>query len=1411
MTEKKVEDIYKKKDMHQHVLDRPDSYIGSISTTTEPRFTFDSNKIVKKIIEYNPGMIKIFDEILVNAMDQSVRNNSCDTIKVDIDKKIGMISVFNNGSDIPIVKHQEHKIYIPELIFGNLLTSSNYNDSEKRIVGGTNGLGSKGTNIFSSLFTVEIVDSVRKLHYYQEFSENMFKKTEPVIKKSKEKSFVKISFIPDFKRLGPLTDDNINLMKKRVYDCSLCTNDHVKVFFNDTLIKEKDLTKYTTLYTDSKFVFENFIDGDLKWEIAATFNDSYEQVSFVNGIDTFQGGKHVDHILNQITKKFMSILEAKKQTNVKNSFIKDRLFLFVKSTVINPRFSSQTKEYLTTNYSQFGIKIELSDKFLTKLSKTGIIEDLMSFVKYKNEKVLKKGVNTNRKTNLDVPKLDDANFAGTSKSRKCTLLLTEGDSAKTFAISGLEIIGRDYYGVFPLKGKLLNVREATQSQLLKNEEINNLKKILGLQHGKKYDSVESLRYGQIMLLTDSDVDGYHISGLFMNFLHTWWPELMEIENFLVSMRPPLIKVFNTSTGKTLKEFFTKQSYDIWKKNNNPPNIRVKYYKGLGTSTASEAKEIFKKFNENIITYQSSSIKNTKDSMLLAFEKKKADDRKEWLKKFSITENLEETGTNVTFNNFINKILVQFSLADVSRSIPSVIDGLKPSQRKILYTLLTKNYKEEIKVSQLGGDVAKFTNYLHGEVSLSSTIVNMAQDYTGSNNINLLKPNGQFGCLDPNTEVLLMDGTIKMSKNIKIGDTLVGDDGTSRKVLQLTQGVDTMYRITLDNNDTFIANSEHMLTFECPLHKKVKWDNNRMKWIFIYFEKTINKIVFVDIVDPKDNDPWAKDEEINVNCYARKLFSKINSCQTFDIKVCDYIKMELNSKMFLYAKRNDSTIHFKNKKLLHNQDSYDYGKDINEDTNEIILSRKISNVFCRKRILRGFVETNEKYILNNTMYVNVEKLNKQVIKDIAFISNSIGWYCQVGKNELIFKGSFVEIYKETKIHPIKTLNPYYHKVDVEYLGSGNFVGWETDGNHRFLLGNFVVTHNSRLQNGKDSASPRYIFTELNDITDKIFKKIDSNILNYIEEENVFVEPEYYVPTVPMILVNGTHGIGTGFSTTVPSFNIKDIIENMKLSINNKPMKEMIPYYSGFTGKIEKESDSINKYNVYGIFTRKNNDEIVITELPIGTSTEDYIKFLKESSEIGTFIKSYSNNSTDSRVTLNVTLVPGTLSKEQKSALKQLKLVTHISTNNMHLFDKDNKIKKYNCANEILEDYLKTRLHYNKKRKVYILDELNKDIKVLDSRRKFIQLVVESKIIIYKQSKVKIIEQIQSHKLEKIDSSYDYLLSLPLYSFTLEKIKELDSKMEKIKNDINTTSKKTEKSILIDDLEDVIIELKNLNKK
>ena len=732
--EKDKNSKYTKLNPREHVLLKPSMYLGDTSIREEENYVFQDGKIIKRKINWSPALYKIYDEIIVNAYDQVIRDNSLRNIKIKIDRKF--IQVTNDGMGIDIFIHKIYKIYIPELIFGNLMTSTNFQEGENRITGGTHGLGAKLTNIFSKKFEIIVKDTKTHLEYRQSFHDNLTIIDKPIIKKYDGKNGeVSIKFYPDFKRFGmtELDQDHIDLFTKRAYDLTGLTDKNI--YLNDSKLNVSGWDQYTKLYEEDFFAYH----CNKHWELSFKLDSNAYQLSFVNGIFTNKNGKHMEYIIEQITEKL-----SKQLKDISKKWIRNNFTIILKTSIVNPSFNSQTKEELMTPVSKFGISCELDNKFFKMID----IEQIKEMLKSSRMDAFSKSDGNKKSTVKGIPKLEDANYAGTKKSSECTLILTEGDSAKATAISGISVIkgGRNIFGVFPLKGKLLNVREASMAQISKNNEINNLKKIMGFKSGITYtkENISQLRYGSIMLMMDADEDGSHIKGLVINFLNYFYPSLLRLDKFLKVIMTPVVKA---TYKDIILKFNNLSAYNVWKNKseNNPDKYKIKYYKGLGTSTAKEAGEYFDKLPNHLHFLKSLVLVNPHPSLELAFNKKLADNRKDWLRTYDMNKRIDfQPEMIVNIKEFIELELKHFSNYDNIRSLPSVIDGFKPSQRKVIYACFKRNLKEEMKVAQLGGYVGEHTAYHHGEASLLATIINLAQDFVGSNNINLLEPVGQFG-------------------------------------------------------------------------------------------------------------------------------------------------------------------------------------------------------------------------------------------------------------------------------------------------------------------------------------------------------------------------------------------------------------------------------------------------------------------------------------------------------------------------------------------------------------------------------------------------------------------------------------------------------------------------------------------
>ncbi|EFN87409.1 DNA topoisomerase 2 isoform X2 [Harpegnathos saltator] len=1158
--QKTIEGIYQKKSQLEHILLRPDTYIGSVEPVTEMMWIFDKEKdmMVQKDIKYVPGLYKIFDEILVNAADNKQRDPKMDMIKIDIDSENNTISVWNNGKGIPVVIHKEENMYVPTMIFGHLLTSSNYDDEEEKVTGGRNGYGAKLCNIFSHRFTVETATKEYRKSLKQTWGNNMGKASEPRIKEYHGEDFTKVTFSPDLSKfkMQSLDEDIVALMSRRAYDVA-ASSKGVKVYLNGTRVPVKNFKDYIDFYIKGK---EDDVGNPLKiiyencgprWEVAITLSDKgFQQMSFVNSIATTKGGRHVDHVTELIVKQLIETLKKKNKAGVaiKPFQIKNHLWIFINCLINNPTFDSQTKENMTLQAKSFGSKCTLTDKFIANITKIGIVEAVLTWAKFKADSQLQKlGPKSKQRKLQGIPKLEDANDAGTGKSLECTLILTEGDSAKTMAVSGIASIGRDKYGIFPLRGKMLNVREATHKQILENAEINNLIKILGLQYKKKYetrDDLKTLRYGKMMIMTDQDQDGSHIKGLLINFIHHNWPSLLKL-NFIEEFITPIVKA---TKGNQQLSFFSLPEFEMWKKEtDNFHTYKIKYYKGLGTSTAKEAKEYFENMARHRIRFRYDGEQDDQN-IIMAFSKKCVDQRKDWLmnhmnetkrrKEIGLSERyLYEKDTRaVSFSDFINVELVLYSNYDNVRSIPNMIDGFKPGQRKVMFTCLKRNDRREVKVAQLAGSVAEHSAYHHGETSLMATIINLAQNFVGSNNINLLQPIGQFG--------------------------------------------------------------------------------------------------------------------------------------------------------------------------------------------------------------------------------------------------------------------------------------------------------------------------TRLAGGKDAASPRYIFTMLSPLARYIFHKHDDALLKHEYDDNQKIEPVFYIPVIPMVLVNGADGIGTGWMTKIPNYNPREIIENLQRMMDGIDPKPMTPYYKNFKGVVESCGDF--RYVISGEISVIGPDKLEITELPIGTWTQTYKETVLEpmlhgSDKTPAVITDYKEYNTDTAVHFIVMLNRDKLLELEKDGLhKAFKIQTTMTITSMCAFDENQCLNKYDSVIQILKRFYKVRMDTYHKRKDYLEGVLQAEAAKLSNQARFIlekcdgTLVIENKkkkdmiaelvrrnyesdpVVAWKlsQNREQVLEEVAENDDENAaaataitmeSENFDYLLGMTMWTLTKEKKDDLLRQRDEKVAELKRLQARTPISLWKEDLDNLLSELNKLEEK
>lgn len=1108
----------------EHIIKRPDSYMGENVLKSKKMFIYNpsSNTVTlsKTELTYSTGLLKIFDEILMNAIDNLSRKPILTYIYVTITDEY--ISIKNDGQSIPLHEFSDTiKEPTPQVLFTKPRSGSNFDDSEERVVGGRNGIGCKITSIFSKKFIIDIINS--KQHYYQEIENHTLTIHEPVITKTKDKDYVCIIFYPDLKlfKLKSITDDIKSILYKRCHDLSYLP---VNITINNVSIPQLSWEQFVQSYLNEPYPEINtFISkGKFRWCVSWFIsNDKPIEISFVNNIRTYNGGTHVKYIREQIVNSILKL--CPKKLNITAQIIKSKLSLFISATVINPAFNGQAKEKLSTNESSFGTNDSpIECKLPAKLIKTYFeSNNLIDIFTNKLTSQLNNKLKKNKVKNIE--KLVEANYAGTSKSQNCTLFICEGLSAKTMCDAGICILGHDLYGVYPLQGKVLNSRNASIKQYTENKELTNLKTILGLIDSKTYDSTESLRYGHVVCVKDADSDGADIMGLVINFFDSKFPSLLKIDGFFSEFISPMIQVMisQNSLPKLIKTpnmrvqtskaknalvkipFYNEVEYKNFISRNQEHVKNVKFIKGLATNEDDDITYYFQNYSDNCIPIEFPD--NSAEFIDKAFNETRADDRKQWMTEITLDTHLPRIpNTPISVIDFTNNDLVLYFMDSCVRCIPNIVDGLKPSQRKILYTLfgLGSNATKFMKVFQLGGLVAKTSNYHHGDMSMNTTIVKMAQDFAGSNNIPLLARSGQFG--------------------------------------------------------------------------------------------------------------------------------------------------------------------------------------------------------------------------------------------------------------------------------------------------------------------------SRLENGDDHGQVRYISCALAEISRYIFPKIDDVLLEYIEEDNQTVEPKYYVPIIPMVLVNGSLGIGTGWSTDIPLFNPFEIITYIKDLLSNNEEEnnfEIHSFYKGFTGRIQEIE---THWIYYGSFVRdtKHKRKITVTEIPFDMSISNFQKLLNNLSDNEQKIKISVKN----KFVVNDGIVVKYLNKNTKDPntvnyqiefaeeltdndiMYNLKLISKKSKNNMVLFNAKSQITKYNTIYEIIDGWWTVRYELYEKRIKYQIDELEKECKMISNKARFIKENIEETINIRNVPIQEIYKLLEKRKFDRsIDTnSYDYLVDMKIRMFSKEKYEELLNKLENIKQELTVLRETTVEKEWLKDL-------------
>ena len=1056
------------------VLHRPDAYVGSLEKVEEAVYVCGRDGIFRsEVHSISPIFMKIFDEVLVNALDCCTRDALVSKITCGYSEYTGTIFVENDGAGIPIEYFKNTNRYIPSVVFSEIHAGSNFKDEEARLTGGRNGVGVSCTNIWSSLFEVSV--SSGKKCFFQRFSCNLQVIEEPQVGPYQKKGgHVKVTYVPDYARLGidvgEATSYLENMLRARCEEAAFCVRSGVKVIFNSQTLVNCGGSFLCKLTDSEKSIQEQFgLEGDshcIVW-LAPRKTSGVDTWGFVNGIRCCNGTL-ASHVRDKLLRFLSEHIKKKHSITLRAQTLRDVLSILYVARIVNPCFTSQAKSVLSTPPRNFSFAIDFSARTFAKLQKLGLIDELVSRETNREFNASLKKTLAPKTRDVFVEKYDAA-LRCRSDPSKCTLILTEGDSAKAFVVGGLSVIGRDYYGVFPLRGVPLNVSNLSVKRILENAEMSNIFRILNTH---PLSDGSAMRYGKVAICSDQDSDGAHICGLLINMFMRCLPEVIANRpDFIQRIVTPLIKASPKRSGGAELCFHSIQQFNAWKLTNNHKDWEYKYYKGLGTSSSKEARQIFQHLSTHTVDLIADD--DASGTLCKFYDESHVAERKRLLTvDYSPSLTVDYSCSSCTITDFMLREHLHFSHYSTFRALPSAIDGLTPSRRKVLYYFLTSARSGEIKVAQASAGVAQKTLYLHGENSLVDTIVSLAQDHVGTNNIALLEPIGQFGS------------------------------------------------------------------------------------------------------------------------------------------------------------RNDK--------------------------------------------------------------------------------------------------------------------PSVH------------------------------------------AAARYIFTKLDPITSALFPSTDSPVLTYREEEGQKVEPIHFVPVLPLLLINGAQGIGTGFSTSVPSYHVQSLCACVRAYISKTEMPNIAPFFRSFEGSVTCTDKAVISS---GVLTRVDPCTWLISELPVGKWTEPFLTELKAYAEgtrvcKGVRVQSIINVSTEHRVNIEIILSESSIDATAEEVSRALRLTTTIATNNMHAFDGDYTLKLYPSTHSIFLDYAEERMKLYAQRRLYQLGEMETKQSRLSARRVFIDLVISGELSLNGVSRAALVAKLESHDLPRFPAStdaegYDYLLHLSVISFTSEKVKTLNDECDQLR--------------------------------
>ncbi len=1473
-------------------------------------------KMVLRDITYVPAFFKIFDEILVNAADNKARDpDGCNAIKVDIDVEKGSISVWNNGKGVPVQIHDKEAVYIPEMVFGHLLTGSNFDDDEKRIVGGRNGYGAKLSNIYSTSFTVETHDSASGKTYKQTWTDNMSKCGKPKITdKKKAADYTRVTFHPDFTRLNMQGIDRETdlILKKRVYDLTGSLRG-VRVSLNGSRIKVASFKDYVSMYlgtgmnlssasdsaSSSATVDKGAIVYDKageRWEIAVALSETgaFQQVSFVNSIATSKGGTHVNHVADQIIAKLVEAVKKKdKNAVVKPAQVKNQIFLFVNALIENPSFDSQTKEYMTLRPPQFGSACTISELFMKRVAKLGIVESTLSMVHEREHAQLKKTDGAKRSRLTGIVKLDDANDAGSRKAKNCTLFLTEGLSAKTFAVTGIPALknGRDLYGAYPLRGKLLNVRDANTKQKLENQELTELKQILGLQEGKVYTSVDSLRYGRICCLVDSDSVSAD-TPILLQDPDTKHVSVKTIDSLVEDSEWLARDGSDKATSTTAWNVWTDKG---WTKIVNVIKHRV-------------AKRMFR-----VLTH-TGIVDVTEDHSLL-----NPDGLKVTPKELSIGHELLHSFPRFVCNSPEAEAEATFGIAETTFPLQL------PGSEHVLTVDLA--YVMGLFWADGSSGAANPTSYNWAISNTSRVLLEKSQKI-----LQATYPELDFVIIDDhhaakqghtNHYKLQMNGGSKTESMIRQWSSLFYDQLRRKRVPDLLlnarfpiresffwgfyagdgdrAGLQKYGTHKFDIADKVGAQGMYFLfrsigfevSINCCTDKPKVFCFCLTKGTLAHNPSAIKKIIDLGIVEADVYDLETENHHFQAGVgqliahntdgkhikglIANWLETSYPSLLKIPGFLVDFVSPIVkvtrgNEKQLFYdlrdyedwKKENDGGAgfqvkYFKGLGTSKPADIKTYFTSLDRHLNSFkpltpADSECIDMAFSKKRAadrkqwLSGYdpkaadfraCSSNGSYSI--TDFINKDLIEFSMYDNVRSIPSAIDGL-KPGQRKILFTALSSKLTKDIKVAQfagdVAKLTEYRHGeqslcetivgMAQTYIGSNNIALLSPEGQF-----------GTRLQGGKDAASPRYIYTKLSTIARKIFHPDDDPLLDYIVEDGMTIEPVHYVPLLPLVLVNGCEGIGTGYSTTVLPHDPKAIAQILRAKasrVTGDTEVTLEPFHCGFTGETKSLNDG--KWMFTGRIAYVAGNTYEITELPVGTWTETYKAHLEKMIQ-EELVRDYKEYHTDTTVrfvvkgteklskaitvanattgaaadvtTAELTVTDDT-ERKKTALLTVFKLTSIKSENNMMLFNSNGKLQKYTSCEQIVDEFYNVRIDFYTKRKEALLKAIAEKLIVVKNKARFVGDIIIGSLVLAARKRADIENDLDAKNYDRVGqeggaatTSYAYLLNMSLTTLTSEKIDELKAKQVQLEETFQQVSNETAESMYVKDLDDIIATL------